>query len=190
LYQNVVGGLIATAVALCLVAADGDVRPELVVAGGIVLLLPSVTLIGAVQDAITGQYVTTAARAFETSLLTEGIISDVAIALSVGVRLGLPVRIDDHASTALLNLQAQLLAAGDIAASLAVANYAPRRTVPAAAAGIVGWATFVLVDQLQLPPTLASAVAAVMIGLGSRTCARRRRSSTWWPVSCRCCPDC
>jgi uncharacterized membrane protein YjjP (DUF1212 family) len=47
-YQNVVGGLVATAAALLLVAAGVGALPGLVVAGGIVLLLPGVTLVGAV----------------------------------------------------------------------------------------------------------------------------------------------
>lgn len=175
-YQNVVGGLIATSIALGLVAVDAEVRPALVVAGGIILLLPGVTLVGAVQDAITGFYVTASARAFETFLLTAGIISGVAIALSVGVRLGLPVRIGDPRVIELIDLPVQLLAAAVVSAAFAVANYAPRRTIlPAGAAGALGWATFVLVDQLDLAPTLASASAAVFIGVGSYTFAYRQK---------------
>ncbi|HWG95196.1 MAG TPA: threonine/serine exporter family protein, partial [Mycobacteriales bacterium] len=83
-YQNVVGGLIATAAALLLVAVGAGALPGLVVAGGVVLLLPGVTLVGAVQDAITGFYVTASARAFETFLLTAGIVSGIAVGLSVG----------------------------------------------------------------------------------------------------------
>ncbi|HVM26114.1 MAG TPA: threonine/serine exporter family protein [Mycobacteriales bacterium] len=176
-YQNVVGGLIATAVALGLVAAGVGVRPSLVVAGGIVLLLPGVTLVGAVQDAITGFYVTASARAFETFLLTAGIISGVALALSAGNQLGLSVHVGDIPIRGLQEVPLQLLAAAVVSASFAVANYAPRRTVPAVgAAGALGWATFVLVDRLQLPATFATAVAAVLIGLGAGRFARRQKA--------------
>lgn len=176
-YQNVVGGLVATAVAIALVAFDVGVRPSLVVAGGIVLLLPGVTLVGAVQDAITGFYVTASARAFETFLLSAGIISGVAIALSIGVRVGFPVRIGDPSpSTDLVDLPLQLLAAALVSASFAVANYAPRRSVPAAAAaGGVGWATLIAVDRLEVSTTLASGTAAVVVGLGAYTFAYRQR---------------
>ena len=175
-YQNAVGGMIATAVAIGLVAADLGVRPALVVAGGIVLLLPGVTLVGAVQDAITGFYVTASARAFETFLLTAGIISGVAIALAVGVRLGVPVTIGDPRTTGLVDLPGQLLAAAVVSGSFAVANYAPRRVVPAtAAAGALGWGALTAVDAVALPPTFGTAIAAVLVGAGSYLFATRQR---------------
>jgi uncharacterized membrane protein YjjP (DUF1212 family) len=178
-YQNALGGLIATATALALVAADVGVQPALVVAGGIVLLLPGVTLVGGVQDAITGFYVTASARAFETFLLTAGIISGVAAGLAVAVRLGLPVRIGDPPLPGLDQVPWQLLAAAVVSASFAVANHAPRRTVPAAgAAGATGWGVFVLIDRVGLPPTMASATAAVVIGMGAILLARRQRVPT------------
>ena len=178
-YLNAVGGLIATATALALVAAGIGVQPALVVAGGIVLLLPGVTLVGGVHDAITGFYVTASARAFETFLLTAGIISGVAAGLSVAVRLGLPVRIGDPPLPGLDQLLWQLLAAAGVSASFAVANHAPRRTVPAAAAaGATGWAVFIAIDRLHLPTTMASAAAAVVIGAGAMVLARRQRVPT------------
>ena len=175
-FLNAVGGFIAMAVALVLVASDIGVRPSLVVAGGIVLLLPGVTLVGAVHDAITGFYVTASARAFETLLLTAGIISGVAVALSFGVRLGVPVAMWDPAVAGLDEIPLQLLAAGMASASFAVANHAPRRAVPAAAAaGALGWAVFLGLDRLDLSATLASAAAAVVIGSGSYALSGRQR---------------
>ncbi|TYP89961.1 threonine/serine ThrE exporter family protein [Blastococcus xanthinilyticus] len=175
-FQNAVGGLIATVVALALVAADLGVRPPLVIAGGIVLLLPGVTLVGAVHDAITGFYVTASARAFETFLLTAGIISGVAVGLSLGVRLGVPVQMWEPATSGLDEVPLQLAAAAAISAAFAVTYHAPRRTLlPAAAAGALGWGVFVGLDRLELSPTLASAGAAVVIGLGSYALARRQR---------------
>lgn len=175
-YQNAVGGAIATSVALGLVAADIGVRPALVVAGGIVLLLPGVTLVGAVQDAITGFYVTASARAFETFLLTAGIISGVATALAVGVRLGLPVTLGDPRSTDLVDVPGQLLAAAVISGSFAVANYAPKRVVAATAvAGAVGWGAFTAADAAELPPTFGTAIAAVLVGAGSYLFAARQK---------------
>ena len=175
-FQNAAGGLIAMSVALVLVAADLGVRPPLVVAGGIVLLLPGVTLVGAVHDAITGFYVTASARAFETFLLTAGIISGVAVALSVGVRLGIPVQLWDPPGDSIGKVPVQLFAAALAAGAFAVSSHAPRRTLlPAAAAGALGWGVFLALDRLQLSPTLASASAAVVIGLGSYAVARRQR---------------
>jgi uncharacterized membrane protein YjjP (DUF1212 family) len=175
-FQNAVGGAIATSVAMLLVAVDVGVRPSLVVAGGIVLLLPGVTLVGAVHDAITGFYVTAAARALEAFLLTAGIVSGIAVALSIGVRLGVPVRIWDPPVGDLGDLPVQVLVAALASASFAVANHAPRRTLPAAAtAGAVGWGVFAALETLALSTTTSSAAAAVVIGVGSYALARVQR---------------
>ncbi|MCV2488686.1 threonine/serine exporter family protein [Geodermatophilus sp. YIM 151500] len=178
-YQNAAGGAVATAAALALVAADTDVQPSLVVAAGIVLLLPGVTLVGAVQDAITGSYVTASARAFETFLLAAGIVAGIAVALSIGVRAGLPVRIGDPPIRGLDEVPVQLLAAAVVSAAFAVSNYAPRRTVPAAGvAGALGWGVFAAVERIVVSPTLASAAGAVVIGMGGYALAGRQRVPT------------
>jgi uncharacterized membrane protein YjjP (DUF1212 family) len=175
-FQNAVGGLIATSVALAFVAAGVGVRPSLVVAGGIVLLLPGVTLVGAVHDAITGFYVTAAARAFETLLLTAGIVSGIAVALSIGVRLGVPAQMWDPPTSGLSDVPLQMLAAAIASAAFAVANHAPRRTVPAvAAAGAAGWGAVVALGEVRISATLASAGAAVVIGAASYILARWQR---------------
>ncbi|TFV66374.1 UNVERIFIED_ORG: threonine/serine exporter family protein [Bacillus sp. AZ43] len=175
-FLNAAGGLVATAVALVLVAVDVGVRPSLVVAGGIVLLLPGVTLVGAVHDAITGFYVTASARAFETFLLTAGILSGIAIALSLGGRLGVPVTIWDPPTTGLGDIPLQLLAAAAASTSFAVSNYAPLRTLPVAGgSGALGWAVVVGLDRLELSATLASATAAIVIGAGSYVVALYQR---------------
>lgn len=176
-YQNVVGGLIATATALALVAADLGVRPGLVVAGGIILLLPGSTLVGAVQDAITGYLVTAAARAFEVVLLTAGIVTGVAIGLEIGVRLDIPVVIAPAASFSLSQVPVQVIAAGLASAAFAAANYAPRRTIPAAGlAGAVGWSALISTDPLGVSPAFQSAAAAVLVGFGSYALAYRQKA--------------
>jgi uncharacterized membrane protein YjjP (DUF1212 family) len=176
-YGNVAGGVIATATALGLVAADVGVRPGLVVAGGIILLLPGSTLVGAVQDAITGYLVTAAARAFEVLLLTAGIVAGVALALDVGVRLGIDVEIAPQAAFSLGQVPVQLIAAGLAAAAFAAASHAPKRTIPAAGfAGALGWATLIVAGRSEVAPAFASAVAAMVVGFGSYALAHRQKA--------------
>ena len=176
-YQNAVGGFIATAVALALVAADVGVRPSLVVAGGIVLLLPGAVLVGAVQDAITGYLVTASARAFEAVLLTAGIVAGVAIALDVGLRLGVDTSVSATSVASLGQVPLQVVAAGVAAAASAASDHAPRRTLPTAAlAGALGWAALVLLGRLGLSPAFSSAVAAAVVGFGSYTFAHRQQA--------------
>lgn len=176
-YQNAVGGLIATGTALALVAADVGVQPGLVVAGGIILLLPGSTLVGAVQDGITGYLVTAAARAFEVALLTAGLVAGVGIGLDLGVRLGIPVEIAPSVDFSLAQVPLQVAAAGVAAAAFAAANYAPRRTIPAAGlAGALGWLALVGAEQLGMSPASGSAAAAVLVGFGSYTLAHRQKA--------------
>lgn len=176
-YQNAVGGLIATLTALALVAADVGVRPGLVVAGGIILLLPGSTLVGAVQDGITGYLVTAAARAFEVLLLTAGIVAGVGIGLDVGVRLGVPVEIAPSVDFSLTQVPLQVVSAGVAAAAFAAANYAPRRTIPTAGlAGALGWLALVGTAQLGVSTASGSAAAAVLVGFGSYTLAHRQKA--------------
>lgn len=52
-----------------------DVRPSLVIATGIIILLAGMTFTGAVEDALTGYYLTATARLLEVGVLTGGIIA-------------------------------------------------------------------------------------------------------------------
>lgn len=172
-FLNVVGAALATGVAVALVAADVGLRPSLVVAGGIILLLPGVTLVGAVQDAITGFLVTATARALEVVLLTAGIVTGVAVALAVAVRVGVPVRVTEPASASLGGLSVQVLAAGAAAAAFAGANHAPRRVLATAGpVGAAGWACFLGLDRLDVPATFATGLSAVVVGVASAVAAR------------------
>ncbi|CAN5632488.1 hypothetical protein BH24ACT11_BH24ACT11_16390 [soil metagenome] len=67
-YQQIAGALLATSVTLLLRALDVPVRPSIIIAASIVVLLAGVTIVGAVQDALTGYYVTASARTFEAAL--------------------------------------------------------------------------------------------------------------------------
>lgn len=176
-YQNLVGGLIASGTAVGLVAADAGVRPGLVVAGGIILLLPGSTLVGAVQDAITGYLVTAAARAVEVLLLTAGIVAGVALGLDIGVRFGVYVAVEASSPFSLTQVPVQLAMAGIAAGAFATANYSPRRTLPAAAlAGALGWGTLIGAQQLDLSIGVSSAVAAAVVGFGAYALAHRQKA--------------
>ena len=175
-YQNAVGAFLATAVAVGLVAAGIGVRPSLVVAGGIILLLPGTVLVGAVQDAITGYFVTASARLFETFLLTAGIVTGVALALEIGGGLGVSANITDPPRVSFGRIPVQVLAAGVASAAFAASNQAPRRVLASAwLAGAIGWAALLGTTESGLSPAFASAIAALVVGLGSYTLAHRQQ---------------
>ncbi|MEX2291348.1 MAG: threonine/serine exporter family protein [Mycobacteriales bacterium] len=176
-YANAAGAALVTGVAVVLTAADVNVRPSLVVAGGLVLLLPGVTLVGSVQDAITGFLLTASARAFEVFVLTAGIVSGVAGVLSLADSFGVRLAINQPPVTGLGQVPVQFLAAGVAAAAAAGASYAPRRTLPTAGlAGAMGWAVFRLLDEYGLDVALSTALAAVFVGFGSFAFADRQHA--------------
>lgn len=177
-YANVVGAAIATSVAMGVMATDLGVRPSLIVASGIILLLPGVTLVGSVQDAINGYLLTASARAFEVFVLTAGIVSGVAAILSVADQLGMSLVVSQSPVSGLGEVPVQLGAATLSAVGAAGANYAPRRTLPAAGlSGALGWGAFRGLSEIGLDPALATGIAAVLVGTGAYLLARRQHAS-------------
>ena len=91
-FQQVVGGFLATLPAALIyrlsVEYGWDVQPYRVIVAGIIVLMAGLSLVGSVQDAITGAPVTGAARFFEVVVFTGGVVAGVGMALSVTAQLG------------------------------------------------------------------------------------------------------
>ena len=177
-FVQAAGALTAGLAAVGLAGVGAPLRPSLVVAGGVVLLLTGTTLVGAVQDALTGFYVTGGARAFEALLLTAGITAGIATALVVGQRLDVVVLArapEAYAPSALLPSAGGAAVA---AAAFAYVYQSSRRTLPSAAAvGAVGLVVYRLASETAaLPATLAAASAAVVVGLLAHVLAWRQNA--------------
>lgn len=172
-YQQVAGAFVATAVALILYAVHAPVKPSLVVAAGIIMLLAGIALTGAVQDALTGYYVTAAARSLEAMLLTGGIIAGVSLGLTLGIKLGLHVGIEAQ-TIQLANLPIMVGSGALMAVAFAYASYAPLRALlPVAIIGGLGSLVFTLMTRASFGPAWSTAAAAFVVGLGSYSLGRR-----------------
>ncbi|MEV6288359.1 threonine/serine exporter family protein [Kribbella sp. NPDC051770] len=172
-YQQVAGAFVATAVALVLYAVHAPVKPSLVVAAGIIMLLAGIALTGAVQDAITGYYVTAAARLLEAMLLTGGIIAGVSLGLTLGLKLGLPVAIEAQ-TIQLANLPVMVTSGALMAVAFCYASYAPLRSLlPVALVGAAGSLAYTLMAEAQFGPAWSTAVAAFVVGLAGYSLGRR-----------------
>ncbi len=160
---------------LGLAAAGLQVSSSLVIASGIVTMLPGGLFVGSVQDAIGGFLVTAAARALEVFVLTAGLLTGIAVALDVGRRFG--VRIDaSDLDAPLQELPVRVLAASIAAGLYALANYAPRRIL--ISASLVGGAGFALnygLVQVGVSATTATAGAAIAMGVACHALAGRVR---------------
>jgi len=170
-YQQVAGGLFATLLAIGVAATDVAVDPSLVITACIVMLLAGLGFIGAVQDALTGFYITAGARLLEVMIATAGIIVGVSGGLGLGSVLGVEIALEPGVA-GLSHLPLMILGAALAASAFAFSAYAPLRVLLpiAAISGGASGIYFVMLEQ-GFSRAWASAVAAIMIGVVSYTVA-------------------
>ncbi len=176
-YQQVAGGGVATLLAVLATALGLADDPSLVVTANIIMLLSGIGLMGALQDALSGFYVTSSARMIEALLATAGIIAGVSGGLAVANIAGIGVgRIVPGRTVALDTLTLMALGAGIAAAAFAVASYAPWRVVPAI--GLIAAVAALTAESIDLTGfgrAWSVGVAALGIGLVSFGVAGRVR---------------
>ncbi|MVA76669.1 threonine/serine exporter family protein [Auraticoccus sp. F435] len=174
-YQQVAGGAIAMVFTVLVAAAGVGADPSLVVAANIIMLLSGIGFMGALQDALTGFYVTACARLLEALLSTAGIIVGVsgglAAATLVGVDLG---ELAPGAATGIRALAALGIGAAVAAAGFGYASHARLRALPPIGL-VAGLAVLVsaVVVQLGLGRLWSVGLAAVFVGLVGFGVARR-----------------
>lgn len=178
-FQQVMGGFIAVIPAAVVFAvADRlgiDIAPSQVIAAGIVVLLSGLSLVGSVQDAITGAPITGVARFFELLLMTGGIIAGVGAAIRLFEAFGvyLPT-ITTSTNFGFVDLPIRVFGGAMAAGAFALASYAERRALPVAflggviGVGIASGATFIPVGDV-----IGSGAAALFVGLVGGLLARR-----------------
>lgn len=145
---------IATVFALLLHWTGLNLSPALVIAGGIILLLPTTRMVSTMQDAINGFPVTAAGRLLSTSMAFLGLVAGIAAGVSIAGYLGMP-RVD-----------------------VAQGTFVPASPVVNTVFMLVGTALLALSMHAKLQHVLSSVVAAfaglvvyhagIAIGLGGR----------------------
>jgi uncharacterized membrane protein YjjB (DUF3815 family) len=175
-YLQVAGGTIATLIAAGVAATPVEVDPSLVVTANIIMLLAGIGLMGAVQDALTGFYLTSSARLIEAMMATAGIIAGVALGISLADGLGIPLGTLVPGKLGYSDLPAVLGGAAVSAAAFCVACYAPRRAVlPVAVITAAAALIAQLVDVNGFGRATAAGVAAFFVGLVAYSVAGRIR---------------
>ncbi len=176
-FQQVVGGFIATLSAIAIVNLEVfDLeRPTLVVAAALTVLLSGLSTVSAVQDAITGYYVTAAGRTLEVVIMSAGLITGVGAAISIAAELG-ATRTPVPATPAYtpLTLPVMMIAGTGAAACFALASYSKIRPMAVAAvAGAVGAGAYGALSLAGYNQILAASIAATLVGFGGGVLARR-----------------
>jgi len=166
--------IVSTLLALLLFSVGVVDDPAIVVAGGIMLLLPSGRFVSAVQDAINGFPVTAVGRLFSALIVYAGIISGVMLGAVIAVWVGLPsLTAEDltrapNGSTLPLWLLCVLIALA-VACGGMVQQVARRHLWLISAIAVVGYlVSWVAVQYFHAGSRLAPALAATAMGLLAR----------------------
>jgi uncharacterized membrane protein YjjP (DUF1212 family) len=176
-YLQIVGGGVATLLAVGAAAVSSHVDPSLAVTANIIMLLSGIGFMGALQDALSGFYLTASARIIEALLATSGLIAGVSGGLTVAEIAGVEIgRVVPGRVVALDTLTLMAIGAGIAAAAFAVLSYSPWRVVgPIAVIGAVAAATAQAVAYAGFDRTWAAGIAALLIGVVSYGVAGRAR---------------
>ena len=173
-YQQIAGGMLATLLALGTAALHLDVDNSLVITASIVLLLSGIGFMGAIQDALSGFYITAGARIIEALLATAGLIAGVSAGLALAPVFGVSLGAVRPGESGLAEVPLVLVGAIVAASAFAFTCYAPLRALPAVAmTTLLGHLVFLAVRNPSEQMPWAAACAAITIGLVSYTIAGR-----------------
>lgn len=178
-YQQIAGGMLATMLALGTAALDQEldlsVDTSLVITASIVLLLSGIGFMGAIQDALSGFYITAGARILEAMLATAGLIAGVSAGMALAPTFGVNlIGVRPGGVTALASPPLVLVGAIVAACAFAFTCYAPLRALPAIGMStLLGHLVYLAMQDPQASMPWAAACAAVTIGLVSNAIAGR-----------------
>ncbi|GAB3050631.1 threonine/serine ThrE exporter family protein [Sediminivirga luteola] len=151
-------------------------RPQYMVAAGIVVMLPTMTLLSAVQDALTNFPLTAAGRMVQVMMIFGALISGVAVGLMIGAAFGMREIevIVGGRETGVLTVLVGVLCSGVVAAAGGVAQQVSKRLLlPAALVGILGYLALTAMSELRVGNILTTLVASTVVGLVARPLALR-----------------
>lgn len=179
-YQQVAGGALATLVAVGAAVLDERLGLGLdvsqVVTANIVMLLAGIGFMGALQDALSGFYVTAGARITEAILATAGIIAGVSGGLSLAAALGVDLPTYEPGATGIQQVGLAAVGAAFAAAAFAFSSYSPRRALlPIALVAAVAMVISQSIQASGIVRSWSTGTAALFVGLVGYAVARRLR---------------
>lgn len=175
IFSTMIGSFLATAIALTLHAVDVSINPSLVIAGGIMILLPSSRFVAAVQDAINGFPLTAAGRLISALLVYMGLMGGIMIGVIGSEIAGLPT-LDLAAAPTGSDLPALVLMLLVACAAMSDSIVEQATWKAMIASGLVASAAFgvwLLFDGIGTGPRLTPAIAATAVGFLGRIASLR-----------------
>ncbi|WP_232676386.1 threonine/serine exporter ThrE family protein [Nocardioides sp. R-C-SC26] len=175
-YRQVAGGGVATLVAVAGEASGLEVRVSLVVTANIIMLLSGIGFMGALQDALTGFYITAGARITEAMLSTAGIIAGVSGGLSLAGAVGVDLPTVRPGAIGIQDAGLAAAGAAVAAAAFAFASYSPKRVlVPIAVIAAVAIGISTSIQEPGIGGAWSVAFAALFVGLVGYAVSSRLR---------------
>ncbi|GHD52421.1 threonine/serine exporter family protein [Mycetocola manganoxydans] len=176
-YQTLAGGAVGPIVAAVVHFLDPAASSFLVVVATIIVLLAGVTSFGAVQDVLSGFYVTGTARVLEALLITGGLVAGVAGTTTLLARFGLVLDIDNYVPPSFANIWLLCAASVIIILGFALAVEVPARAIWAVSAlGILAYLVYTGGQVAGLGVAWSAAAAAVAVGVLSALASRLVRT--------------
>jgi uncharacterized membrane protein YjjP (DUF1212 family) len=176
-FTTAAGSCIVTFLALAFWQLKVPLSPAIVIAGGIIMLLPTGRLVSAVQDAINGFPVTAAGRFLSAFLTFGALVAGIAVGLVAGSLAGLAVPDILEPAPAGYPIYVQALLTVLATALVCITEQTkPAMILPTALVALFGFTAYVLVQAGGLGDRLSPAAAAVFIGFAARLVALKRGS--------------
>ncbi|MFG2867650.1 threonine/serine exporter family protein [Streptomyces sp. NPDC048338] len=178
-YQFLVAAMPPAAMGVLLTLLHTDLRPSAVITGGLFALIPGRALVAAVQDGLTGFYITASARLLEVGYFFVAIVVGVLSVLYLAVQFDAQLN-PEGALSAVERPAIQIVAAMVLCATFAILLQQSRETVVFATLnGGVAWVVYASIAvTADGSAVMATAVAAGLVGLFGQLIARYHHTSS------------
>ncbi|MEU8345258.1 threonine/serine exporter family protein [Spirillospora sp. NPDC048832] len=175
-FQLAIAAAIGAGAAVMVVALGDPKDASTIVTGAILALLPGRPLVASIQDGITGDLVSAGARVLEVFFMIAAIVAGLGAIVYLAVNMDVAIDVK-HLPTPAAELRPiAVLAAAGISVTFAVSLAAPREVLLASAmGGALIWVLYVMARGWSIPPVLAAAVAATVVGTAANWLARRNQ---------------
>jgi uncharacterized membrane protein YjjP (DUF1212 family) len=172
-FQCLAGGCIGPLAAAMAHIMDPTSSVWLVTVATIIMLLAGVTTLAAVQDLLSGLFVTGVARFTEAVVITVGIATGVVGTSKALGLAGIPLAVDADVNLSSTNLLRSALAAAVVVAGFSLATQVPPRAFGVVTTlGVVAELVYVLGTREAWGPVWSSASAALLVGASSSLAGR------------------
>ena len=168
------GGFVATSIAMGAFMMEVPVTPSMVVAGGLMILLPSARVVSAIQDAINGFPMTSAGRLVSVMIAFAGMTSGIMAGVALADLLGAPP-IDVAVGLTRIYHPTVLVALVFVAAMAAavVEQARLRMLLPTGVVSALGFLLFYAGEMVGLGERMTPILGATVVGALGRVVALR-----------------